>query len=413
MKSTRMSSVFLGMIISVIIIGIVIIIIPSRIMASPSAKGPIKIGFVSWTTNPPGIGWAKAVSLMAEMRNKAGGLEVGGENYNIEMIIYDSDNNQNKALAAANRLIFHDKVKYIFSDTGSGFEAMIPTTEENKVLAIGISALPDPLFPKNKYTFMPAGTNCLMVVTAKWFMEKYPDKRNVIFVAPDMKLGRMVGGFTVQTLASLGLDIRDEYFPPNQTDLSSLGSKIKSLNPDVVITPVMEPIKAIRDSGWTGQIFCQQPYTAEQLLSQASAGDLEGFIGISSPCEFEPALNEPAQDFKKGYIEKYGKWESMDLAATALFDCLLTALQKAGSLDADKVAAAISSGLTWDSPAGKLKMIPRPDLGNDRHIDSVIQVYMKVIKNGKAELLDTISIQDAEKYYLDYLSTKTPPPVGK
>lgn len=413
MKSKRMSGVLACIIIFLLIIGIVITTISSPTIASPSAQKSIKIGFITWTTHPPGIGWAKGISLLTEMTNKAGGLELGGEKYIIETIIYDSDNNQNKAMAAANRLIFHDKAKYVLSDTGSGFEAMLPITEENKIVSIGISPLPDPLLPKNKYTFMAAGTNCLLIVTSKWFMEKYPNKRKVIFIAPDMKLGRMVGGFTVMTLKSLGLDVQDEYFPPNQTDLSSLGSKIKSLNPDVVITPVMQPIKAIRDSGWEGQLFCQQPYTAEELLSQASADDLEGFIGLSSPCEFEPALNKAAQDFKTGYIQKYGKWENTDLAATSLFECLLAAFRKAGSFDTDKVAAAISSGLTWDGPAGQGAMIPRPDLGNDRHVDSVVQVYMKIIKKGKAELLDTISIQDSKKYYTDYLSTKAPPPIRK
>ena len=390
-----------------------IITLSSPAKASSSAKGTIKIGFVTWTTYPPGIGWAKALPVLTDIANKAGGLEMGGEKTIIETIIYDSDNNQNKALAAANRLIFHDKVKYILSDTGSGFEAMVPITEENKIISLGNSPLPEPLLPKNKYNFVPAGINCLMVVTSKWFMEKYPEKRKAMFIAPDMKLGRMVGGYTVKTLSSIGLDIRDEYFPPNQTDLSSLGSKIKSLNPDVVIIPVMQPIKAIRDSGWKGQLFCQQPYTAEELLSQASADDLEGFIGLASPCEFEPPLNKSAQDFKTSYIKKYGKWESMDLTATSLFECLIAALRKAGSPDTDKVAEAISSGLAWDSPAGSMGMVPRPDLGNKRHVDSVTQVYMKIIKNGKAELLDTINLQDAKKYYMDYLSKKAPPPVQK
>ena len=89
----------------------------------------------------------------------------------------------------------------------------------------------------------------------------------------------------------------------------------------------------------------------------------------------------------------------------AHFDAIITAIQKAGTLDTDKVADVIASGLEFDSPYGHARMIARPDLGNSRTVDSVTGQFIKKIVNGKAQLLEEVSMDDALKYWqqqLDY-----------
>jgi branched-chain amino acid transport system substrate-binding protein len=364
---------------------------------------------VTWLGNPAGVAWSKGIQLIAEDINKKGGMDVAGEKYNIETIVYDSNNNQGTGLAAANRLIFEDNVKFVLADTGGGVETISPVAEKSQVIVSAVSPMPQMMTPDHHYTFITSATNCSMIVTAQWFMNEFPDKKTVVFLAPDMQMGHMIGGITVATLKNMGMNISDEYYPFNQQDLSALGTKIKTLNPDVVITPTMEPIKPIMRSGWAGQMFCQQPYSIDQLLSMASTQDLEGFIGVSIPEEYDPALTPMAVDFKQSYIQKYGRWESMDMLGTQLLWAVLTAIQKAGSVDTDKVAAVFGNSLTWDSPAGSHKMVARNDLGNSRTIDSVSSFFMKQIRNGKAVLLETINLDTSEKYFNDYLS-KAPPP---
>ena len=81
-----------------------------------------------------------------------------------------------------------------------------------------------------------------------------------------------------------------------------------------------------------------------------------------------------------------------------------------GSLDADKVAATLSNGMKYESLNGPSQMINRPDLGNDRTVDSVSTFYMKKINNGKAEQLTTATAEEA----LDYMraTMKNSPPAG-
>ncbi|MBN1366496.1 MAG: ABC transporter substrate-binding protein [Dehalococcoidales bacterium] len=375
---------------------------------SNTPKQTIKIGFISALSRPPGFSWVKQIQLIAEVINKEGGLDVGGVKYLLEVIPYDNNDDQSQDVAAANRLVFEDKVNFI---SGDAIESILPITEPNKVIVSGISPIPTSMTPDKHYTFMTNFTNSAMIITGKWFMNKYPDVKSVTMVLPDMQLGRIIGGFTVATLSGLGMNISPEYYPPAQTDLSSLGSKIKSLNPDAVLVATLDPIKPIRDSGWDGIIFCQQPYAMDELLAMATPEALEGFIGLGVATEFEPALTDVAEAFKQDYIAKYSKWESMDMAGATMIWAVLAAMQKAGTVDPDAVAAVMSAGMAWESPQGSHLMVARPDLGNDRTVDSVSSFYMKQIIDGKAVLIDTITLEVAESSYSEYLKT-APPPSG-
>ena len=109
-------------------------------------------------------------------------------------------------------------------------------------------------------------------------------------------------------------------------------------------------------------------------------------------------MTQSAQDFKAAWLAKYGKWEDPNISYATNFPALITAIQQAGSLDTEKVAAVLSSGLKFETPLGTMQMISRPDMGNDRTIDSVGTYYIKQIHNQKSELIATISPEEASAY---------------
>src|SRR4030042_378424 len=83
--------------------------------AAPAPK-TLKIGvivFMGWSL---GADMVKGIELMAELVNKKGGLAIGEDKYNIELIKYDSKFVPETARAAAERLIYQDKVKLIIGD---------------------------------------------------------------------------------------------------------------------------------------------------------------------------------------------------------------------------------------------------------------------------------------------------------
>ena len=80
-----------------------------------------------------------------------------------------------------------------------------------------------------------------------------------------------------------------------------------------------------------------------------------------------------------------------------------TALQQAGSIDVDKVAAVLNNGMKYDTPCGPAQMISRSDIGVTRTVNSVYTIYMKVIKNGQPTLAATITPDEGVTYLNTYL----------
>jgi hypothetical protein len=115
--------------------------------------------------------------------------------------------------------------------------------------------------------------------------------------------------------------------------------------------------------------------------------------------EFDPCATNVAQDFKQAWIAKYGKWEGPELMGTGTYAALRAALMQTGSFDPDVLANLISNGMKFEGPTGAGQMVSRPDLGNNRTVDSVATTYIKVIKDGKPILIDTLQPDVALQYF--------------
>ena len=83
---------------------------------------------------------------------------------------------------------------------------------------------------------------------------------------------------------------------------------------------------------------------------------------------------------------------------TGSYAALRTALQQANSLDPDKLANVLSNGMKYSAPLGDGEMVSRPDLGNNRTVDSACTTYIKTIKNGQPVLVDTVPLDEGLQY---------------
>ena len=68
---------------------------------------------------------------MCEIDNAKGGVKVGNEYYKMQPITYSTDNDVNKGVAAVNRLVFQDKVKFIISH-GVAATTFVPLPSRRK-----------------------------------------------------------------------------------------------------------------------------------------------------------------------------------------------------------------------------------------------------------------------------------------
>jgi branched-chain amino acid transport system substrate-binding protein len=330
---------------------------------------------------------------MAEMINQKGGLAIEGDKYNLEVIVYDSELNQAKAVSAANRLIFVDKVKFMVSDIYMA-DAWFPIADANKVIACVATSVPTILDPKYRYSFNTGSTNFLLSSLPGWFFKNFPDKKTFFCTLPDNPQGHAYDPLMRKGFQALAPDRKliVEFYPANAADLSALGTKIRVVNPDVLaITGGGPPlvglvIKAAWQAGYRGLVWNPgaAPVSAFSHLVPMEA--LEGFVAGATYVEFDAPLSQQAKDFKAAWIAKYGKWETPEISGTTSFGGLLTALQKAGTLDPDKIADVFNNGLKFQGPVAPTQMVNRPDLGNNRTVDGVTSLAMKRIVGGKATL---------------------------
>lgn len=396
-----------------LILAVSIVLVGCAQPASTPAKKTLKIGLVSFLGQSVQLDMKRTLELMAEMDNEKGGLEIGGERYNVEVIAYDSNNNQSTEVAAVNRLVFEDNVKFIMSD-GIFIRGWLPVTEANKVLVGSLIPVPQlTLTPDLHYSFHPCSQNSLGSAIIGWFCDNYPDLANDYAMAfPDTQSGHMVSQIIEGSWKNLGLEPTLVFYPENAVDLSALGTKVKTMNPGAFgasaggATDALV-FKAVWQAGYRGQFFVSTGATALSLSQLVPIEALEGFIGAAWAIEFDPAPTQAAQEFKDAWIAKYGEWGGPEMVGTCYYACLKTALQQAGTLDTDKVAEVIYNGMKFEGPTGAAQMVSRPDLGNDRTVDSVTTAYIKQIKGGKPTLLATIGIEEALGYF-----EKALPPEG-
>jgi len=373
---------------------------------APEVK-TLNFGVVFWLGWGLGIDSKNGIEVSVDIINKAGGLSIGSEKYKLNPIFYDDNNNQAQAVSAVNKLIFEDKVKFIIS--GSNFEdSFYSICDSNKVVLLGGSTKDSILDPKYHYIFRANGSACFTTVLTSWMTKKYPEKKNWVVALPDSVGGHISGEFTGKVLKDSGVNADLEYYPTGSPDLSSLGTKVKTLNPDVFLATGAGVegdslgYKAAYQAGYRGQLFSPAALPPPQLAMMLTPEVAEGMIAGSDPVGLDPPGTKISEDFKNAWIAKIGKWQSPTLLFHMNYTCLQAALQKAGSIDPDKVAEAIATGLQWDGPSGAFKMIDRPDKGNSRTVDCVFDLWPVKITGGKAVLIEHISLADSYATYKKY-----------
>jgi branched-chain amino acid transport system substrate-binding protein len=374
---------------------------PASSSAAPAPAAPkiLKVGVVAWMGWPLGVDMVHGIEIQADLINKAGGLNVGGEKYQIQPIVYDSNANQTTAVAAANRLIFQDKVGFIVGDPLFN-DGWLPITEQNKVVVCAGSPAPTILDPKLKYSFQTGFMNSQVLQMSAWWAKKFPDKNNVAVAFPDTQDGHNYQAVYEKAHAAFDIKVTSMFYPANSQDLSSLGTKVVSLNPDAFEATAggatdAFAFRAVYQAGYKGQMYMNGTAPSLALAAQIGPEALEGFINGAWAIEFDPALTDTSKEYKAAYIAKYGKWDGPEVMFTSGWACIKAAIQKANSLDPDKVSDIIANGLRFESPTGTAQMVSRPDMGNNRTIDSVNTYYIKKTTKGQPVLIDTIKIDDA------------------
>lgn len=361
----------------------------------------LKIGNTVPMKTKEGIQIKKWLELLSERVNNSGGLKVKGETYKIEIISYDDEYSPDTGRAAAERLIYNDKVKHIICQWGSApIVATLGVAEQNKVLQIGNGMTEKTMDPKYHYYYRTPSLFFFKGAHST-FLKEFKERglpMTVVQINPDDITGRGSSKQYSVLYKNLGVKVLDSlFYKRGTTDYIPFATKIKSLNPGFVDTgttpaggPTINLAKALYDVGYKGgRIFLNMSGSWRDIVKKFGPEVIEGTVGIfKDPRDYQ--TEQWILETCDAYEKKYGVWESDSVNWISGWFALMTAIKKADSLDVDDLTKAMD-GMEFDAIYYKARFVARPDKKNSRTCDSAGQVFPGMMENGKFTIMKTVS----------------------
>lgn len=389
-----------GLVYVTFILFLSIFLFPVISIAGTSSTKTLKIGALAFLIHKTGVDFQKELQVMADKWNNEGGIDIGGENYKLDIVLYDDKLQPELGRTAVEKMIAED-IKFILGD--DTVSAWSQLTEANKILVLGAGSAPEFLNQKNKMMYQATHMNTVPAVAWGWYSKHHPEYKTASGFFQDTMIGHAEANNLKQRANAFGQKVLNiSYFPPNQADLSALATKVSYMNPDVFTSSgggiATDPLafKAVRNAGWKGHIWASS-YAFEQLMNVMPTDMAEGMYISIQPVDL-PNPSPTVKEFMNAWTEKYGKFDYPTIFNINTLYCLVAALKKAGSVDPERVAAVLDDGLTFESLSGTGIMIKRPDYNNNRAVDALFDVPIGKISGGKLEVLDTVSHAEGLEY---------------
>lgn len=351
----------------------------------------IKVGVVAELTGDiPAVGASckNAAEMAVKEINDAGGLDIGGKKYKVELFIEDNAGKADQSASAAQKLITQQNVVAIIGPNASRYA--IPASEiaeSSKVVLISPwstnpkTTLDAKTNQPKKYVFRAAFIDPFQGrVVAKFAMDNLKaNKAAVLYdVASDYNKG--IAEFFKQTFEGAGGQVvAFETYTTNDKDFSAQLTKIKSANPDVIFLPnyyseVPLQIQQAKRLGITTPFVGSDSWGSEELI-KLCGNDCEGYY-FSTHYAADNAT-PVAKKFIDAYKAQYGSTPD-DVAALTYdsFGLLWTALKNAGKVDRQAVRDAMSKIPKYEGVTGNMQF-------QEGSGDPVKSAVILQIKNGK------------------------------
>lgn len=329
----------------------------STIFAAPAiAEDTITIGMTVSRTgslNVDSVSQLRGAELWRDEVNAKGGIAAGGKHYQVRFVEYDDQSQGGRVQQLYTRLILEDKSQFLLGPYSSGLTATaaVITEQYGTILLDGGGAEAKIFELGNKYLFQVLTVADQYLSGAIAELKEHNRQAKVAFVYSDDPFSKAVVAAARKQAESAGFTtVLDESYPPSTTDFTALINKIISSGADTFLGGGHYP---------DGATLARQLYDQKAGLKWVTilvAPDSDKFAtlgmaasGISVPSQWEPqvqykaAFGPTVAQFTAQYRAQF-KEEPDYHAATGYAEGLLLqhAIEQAGSLDREKVAAELN-----------------------------------------------------------------------
>jgi branched-chain amino acid transport system substrate-binding protein len=347
-----------------------------------------------------GIGNNRMMELVAEEINKAGGVKVRGVPYKLKVVCEDNKNTTEGTVAAVNKLVYKEGVKFVTHFPSTPSVASQVVTEPAKVINMVTGMLPEILGPKKPYTFRhlvtPNETSPMMI---KWILKNLPNVKSCWMTQADDASGVAVVSAWNAASKKHGMKVLGfDYISRGVTDFYPILSKVLAQSPDLIGATSADQgallLKQARELGFKGQ-FAVPLALSSTYASVAGAANVEGTLHIGPDPESE-LTPKPLRDLLKRYVQKYKENYGSYVAWETFPPYILAqAIEKAGTVDdVDKIKAVMEK--EWfETPWGRVRYGGEKIYGVPHQI--IHPVFISTLAGGKVRVLERIDPPEIEK----------------
>lgn len=341
--------------------------------------------------------------LWADYVNAHGGFKVAGKTYKVAIKYYDDETSEQTAARLVEKLISEDHVNFILGPYGSAASfSTAAVVDRLKIPMVEANGPAAAIFSQGyRYVFAvlaPAYLYLEGVLDMAQQLRPQP-KTVAITNANDIFSVEVAQGATDYAKAHGFTIVYDNKYPINITDFSPIITQVKAANPDIFLNAGRLEEALLATKGFKEQNFAPKliaftigPDTPD--YRQALGKDADYVFGAaqwSTVVKYEgiPGFYRTPAEYSKAFAAKYGQLpEYHNAESSAACLAFEYAMQKAGSLDPEKVRDALAS-LDVMTFYGKLKFdsrglnIYKPMVVNQIQKEQLVTVWPPAVANAK------------------------------
>ncbi len=320
--------------------------------ATQGATKTLKVGMVMPLSGPisiVGVGLTRAIELYFDKVNEAGGLQIGGDTYKLQLIGEDSKLDPSVAATAAKKLIHKDGAQFLFGAISPPEAAAIyQVCEKAKALHL-IDWIDAPGVPGDISAKKPYAVRLVSTSDTNWEMnydftrKNYPEAKKLFMVMPDVGLPLEKGKKLAE---AKGLTVvGHEIWKLGTEDFLPYYTKALAAKPDVIqagnSAQAGFQLRTARQLGFKGVFISDSPLAPGIILSIVGPeGSNDVITNGMDFAQATPGMKESMDRWAKKFKEPYFEDTPLTWSEAEVF---VQALKKANSVKPEKVAAAFDS----------------------------------------------------------------------
>lgn len=335
--------------------------------SAPAADGAkvVKIGVYEPASGDNGAGGKQEVLGMQYANKETPTVEIGGEEYTVQLVIEDNESSNDKGPSAASSLVSAG-VSIVLGSYGSGVSiAASDVFKEAGIPAMGVTCTNPQVTEGNKHYFRICFLDPFQgTVLANFANENFKAKKAYILTKLGDDYSTGLGYYFKEAFTALGGEVVEETFQEGNSDFTSYITSAKNAGAEVFFAPVSTEAAALiieqaASQGLEAPLMAGDTWDSNVILNAAKGKNVQIYVTTF----YQEGGNET---FDKGIKE----WINSDSTAKAnnggddtisavtamgydAYYVALEALKAAGSTDPAAVNEALW-GVTYTGVSGDI-----------------------------------------------------------